>query len=73
MKKEIRTFFYRGKDFQPPYFWITILMILVITAFIMKLTGATNLSDSFIISIVGFVATWIGLYNWNRKNGNNKH
>lgn len=73
MKKAIKSFFYRGNDFQPPYFWITVLMILVVVSFIMKLLGIGKLSDNLVISAIGFVASWVGLYNWNRKNGNNKH
>lgn len=73
MKKAIKSFFYRGKDFQPPYFWITILMILVVASFIMKLAGVGKLSDNLIIGAIGFVTAWVALYNWNRKNGNNTH
>ena len=69
MKKIIKSFFYRGKDFQPPYFWITVLMCLVVVSFVMKLCGVPWLTDTMIVGVMGFVATWAALYNWNNKNG----
>ncbi len=68
--KIFKTFFYKGDDFQPPYFWMTASLILGTIAFIMKLAGCEHLSDTLIIALWSKVVVWAGIYNYDRiKNG----
>lgn len=66
MKKIIKSFFYRGDDFQPPYFWITLLMLLVVAMMVMRLVGLAQIDNALVIGVLGFVAAWIGFYNFDR-------
>lgn len=69
MKKFIRSFFYRGKDPQPPYVWISIFCILAIVMLIMKLCGVGYISDTLVISTLGMIVSWAGVYNWYQVRG----
>lgn len=71
--KVLKSFFYSGDDFQPPYFWITVFSLLIAITIIIRLCGLKAISDGLIISMLGFVVTFAGVYNWNRKmNGHKK-
>lgn len=64
IKEIIRSFFHDSDGkFQPVYFWITALMILTVTAFIMRLAGVDHIDNAILLGIMGFVAAWIALYN----------
>jgi len=70
--KILKSFFYSGDDFQPVYFWITILMALIVLSIILKLLGTKYISDGLIGLFIANVIGLAGLYNWNRsKNGKN--
>ena len=64
----IKSFFFSGDKFQPVYFWITLLMILIITAFIMRLCGIVYIDNALLLGLCGFVSAWVVMYNINRKN-----
>lgn len=68
MKKLIRSFFYRRDDFQPPYFWITVLMSICIIMLILRLAGFRHVDNTLVLGVLGFVAGWVAVYNWDRKN-----
>jgi len=68
MKKLIRSFFYRRDDFQPPYFWITALMSICIIMLILRLAGFRHVDNTLVLGVLGFVASWVAVYNWDRKN-----
>lgn len=61
----IKSFFYRGDDFQPVYFWVTILMALIIGMVILRMSGSHDISDVLLISALGGVVTLLGIYNIN--------
>lgn len=65
--KILKSFFYSGKDFQPPYFWITIFCLLAVVTFILKLTGSEHIETGLLMGVLGFIITWCGIYNWNKK------
>ena len=78
------SFFYRGNDFQPPYFWITvfntfILAILTIRIWAAVISIKNNgftpdiLSDTLVLGTLAFVAGWLTIYNWDRKNQTTKN
>jgi hypothetical protein len=73
--------FKRNGKFFAPYFWLNILLtplalILFIkfghALYMLIIYGSFPISDTFIISFLGFVATWFGIYNKWGKNGNNE-
>ena len=68
--KVLKAFFFSNDKFCPPYLWVTILMLAALTMIIMRLCNVSHISDTLIIGVLGFVAVWLGLYNWDRKNGN---
>lgn len=60
----IKKFFYNSKGkFIPPYFWITILMILVICMVTMRILQLGNFSDTLILGVLGLVVGWCAVYN----------
>lgn len=64
MKKIIKAFFYNSEGkFQAPYAWITILMLLVVTAGIIKIFALKQISDIFVLGLYGLVAGWLVIYN----------
>lgn len=66
LKKIIKSFFYRGSDFQPVYFWVTVLMGLIIFMIWQRAYWEiVSISDSLLISCIGAVVTLLGIYNWN--------
>ena len=69
MKNIIKSFFYGKGQFQPVYFWITLLMFLIIASLIIKIFNITSyeLSDTLILGLAGFVSVWVGLYNYRKK------
>jgi hypothetical protein len=68
MKKIIKSFFCDSEDnFKPPYFWITMLMILLITMITGKIFNFLKISDTLMISTCGFVVAWLGVYNFYKK------
>ena len=70
MKVLKRMFCNSDGKFQPTYLWVTLLMVLVVTSFIMKLVDASRLSDTAFIGILGFVVAWLSIYNFQKvKNG----
>ena len=66
IKKIIKSFFYRGNDFQPVYFWVTILMALIVFMIWQRAYWeVVSISDSLLITCIGAVVTLLGIYNWN--------
>ena len=68
MKKILSHFFCRRGKFTPPYFWVTLLLCLVLVMLVMKLAGATHISDALVLGTLGFVAVWLAVYTWYDKN-----
>jgi len=71
--KILKAFFFSHDKFCPPYLWVTVLMICALTMIIMRLCDQSHISDTLIIGVLGFVAVWLGLYNWDRKNNGNDY
>lgn len=70
IKAIIKSFFHDSDGkFQPVYFWTTAMMILTVTAYIMRLCGVAHIDNAVLLGVLGFVAAWIALYNNKRKNG----
>lgn len=66
IKKIIKSFFYRGNDFQPVYFWVTVLMGLIVFMIWQRAYWeVVSISDSLLITCIGAVVTLLGIYNWN--------
>ena len=74
--------FKRNGKFFAPYFWMNILLVPLALILFVKFGHAvyeliTNgnfaISDAFIISFLGFVATWFGIWNKWGKNNNGKN
>ena len=74
-------FFYSRGKFNVPFFWITVFCFQVsgivglkFYAVVHKIKNNTfttdDLSDTLLIALLGFILTWIALYN-NDKNKNN--
>lgn len=64
----LKSFFCNRKGkFNPPYFWITLLMILTITMFVMRFFEKGNFSDTLILGVLGLVVAWCGVYNYGKK------
>lgn len=60
----IKKFFCNSKgNFIPPYFWITILMVLVICMVTMRIFQLGNFSDTLILGVLGLVVGWCAVYN----------
>lgn len=68
----MKRFFFNDGKFKPVYFWITTFCFLAAITWGFKIFGSewisARISDTLLISIMGFIATWVGLYNWDRKN-----
>jgi len=64
MKKIIKAFFHNSDgDFVAPYAWITVLMILVVIAGVIKIFDLRQISDTFVLGLYGLVASWLVIYN----------
>jgi hypothetical protein len=64
----LKSFFCNSEGkFNPPYFWVSLLLLLAVINFVMKMTGIDIISDTLLISIQGFVLGWLGVYNWGKK------
>ena len=63
-------FFMSNGKFCPPYCWITLLMVLLIVTWILKLTTefANRISDAMFLGALGLVAGWLAIYTWYKKN-----
>lgn len=63
------SFFYRGSDFQPPYFyifvlfWIVVLFCILKAMFYFKFMIEADVSETFIISILGTFVGTFALFN----------
>lgn len=67
MKNIIKSFFCKSNGkFQPPYFWITCLMLLVITTFVLRLFSIANIDNSLLLGALGLVVGWCAVYNMGR-------
>ena len=64
----LKSFFCSGGKWQPVYFWITCLMIMVITMMIMSIRDKLPTSDTVFVAVLGFVGGWIALYNYDKRN-----
>ena len=68
MKKLIMAFTCSGDgDPQPCYIWVTMLLIIIMAMLIMRILGQGEFSDTLILGAMGFVATWLAIYNVGRK------
>ena len=65
----IKSFFYSRGKFQPAYFWTTVFLVMINTTWIMKLSSRTkvDISDTLLLGLLGFVAVWLGIYNWQKN------
>jgi len=72
IRKIFLAFFTSHGELCPPYIWATILMLMLITTWILKLTKivGTRISDTFLLGAMGFVVAWVGIYSWSKKNNN---
>lgn len=71
MKHILKSLFYSKNKFSPPYMWVTLMMILFLVTWILKLTlviGA-RISDTLVIGLAGFIVAWLGIYNWAKHGG----
>ena len=77
IKKYVRPFFFEnGNDYlKPVRFFMTIILLLIIISFIIKLSRPDYLTDNFILSLVATLSALIGGDTWRAntktKNGNN--
>jgi len=73
--KKQSAFFYSKGKFSPPYFWITMFLIPVLVSvwakiimsivkFIMSGYKVVDLTETLILGLLGFVAGWLVIYNW---------
>jgi hypothetical protein len=68
LKKILKSFFCNSDGkFNPPYFWVTILLLFAVINFVLKMIGINIISDTLLISTQGFVLGWLGVYNWGKK------
>lgn len=67
----IKSFFYSGGKPQPIYFWVTLLMGLLVSVVYMRIRGRGDFSDTLILGLIGAVGTLLGIYNWNKRGGQN--
>lgn len=65
----LKSFLYSNGKPQPVYFWITALMILVVTAVVMRLMNIPHIDNALVGILCGFVAAWVALYNTTGKSG----
>jgi len=65
--KFLKSFIFKGDDPQPVYVYIGILIILVIAMLVMRMFEKGNFSDTLIIGVMGFIATWAGIFNRNER------
>jgi hypothetical protein len=71
IKNFIKQFFYSNGKPSPPYVWITLACGYVMFScsyyiwFIIK--NNQNVSETFIISLFGFIAGWLVIYNVTKK------
>jgi len=65
----IKAFFFSKGKFQPLYFWITMFSSLAFFMVLQKAVDIVNYSDTLLISILSFVISLIGLYNWKNNRG----
>jgi uncharacterized membrane protein YhaH (DUF805 family) len=63
MKEIIKAFFYSKGKFRPIFFWITALMVCIITAFISILLGYTHVKQPVLVSLIGMVVALLSVYN----------
>jgi len=70
IKEYLKAFIYAKGRPAPVYFWATLFCSLAVAMLIMRFLGRAELSDALILGVLGFVATWIALYNF-RRNDNN--
>lgn len=67
----IKSFFFSKDKFCPPYFWVTVLMVIVVTMLTMRVLSIHSFSDVLILGMCGMVVTWCGLYNLQMIKGSN--
>jgi uncharacterized membrane protein YhaH (DUF805 family) len=69
-----RQFFFSKGKFQPPYFWITLLLLPVVVLLYLKVveimvawikTDVLAVPLELLSLVFGFVILWLGVYNWN--------
>jgi hypothetical protein len=80
IKVFIMPFFFSKGKFNPPYFWITFFLYYAIKLLNIKTdpikAKETPISDSLVLGVLGFVFTWLSVYNVykyfkNKNNGEN--
>jgi|SRR5271157_569070 len=80
MKKILKEFFYNSKGiFNPVYFWMTVFLSIVAIIMVLEIVYASTMiwkgiagsgmslfPPHLVIGLLGFVATWVGFYNWHK-------
>lgn len=68
IRNVVRGFFFSNGKFQPIYFWATVFLSLtaltIIFRLIAKMDAKLDISDTLIISMMGFVISLITIYTW---------
>jgi len=66
----MKAFFCSKGKFCPPYFWITVFLLVVLVMFTLRLFSIGNFSDGIILGVLAFVEIWILLYDHNKRKNN---
>ena len=61
LNEYMKSMFYSGGKPHPVYAYIFILMSLVVTMVLMRILEKGNFSDTLILGMCGFIATWAGI------------
>lgn len=63
MKNIFKSFFFSKNKFQPPYFWVSVLTLLVVIMVIMRLFQKGDFDNTLILGVLGLVVGWCAVYN----------
>lgn len=68
-------FFCSKGKFSPVYFWATIFIAIIVADAVMKMTACCHarISDQLLLGMMGFVMTFLGLYNWTKNGKENEN
>ena len=65
----LKSFLFSKDKPQPVFFWATLFCSLAVSMLVMRFLGHGGMSDMLIIGVLGFVAAWIALYNFQKNGG----
>lgn len=72
LNEYMKSMFYSSDKPYPVYAYIFILMSLVVTMVIMRIFQKGNFSDTLILGMCGFIATWAGIVTAGQTLGKGK-